>query len=119
MLKSGVPIGLTWAEEGQGRMGGPPWQFPERYLQNSPVFYLNKIETPLLINQGGMDLSPFQSDEIFVGLRRLGRKVVYVKYENEGHGIDHVPNRIDYWNRVIQWFASHLSPERQTHPSAR
>lgn len=111
MLKNGMPFGTSWAEEGQGRMGGPPWQFPDRYIQNSPVFYLNKIETPLLISQGGLDISPFHADEIFVGLRRLGKKVVYVRYENEGHGTEYYSNRIDYWNRVIQWFASHLSSD--------
>ena len=119
MLKNGMPFGVGWSEEGQGRMGGPPWQYPERYMQNSPVFYLNKIETPLLISHGGMDLSPFHSDEIFVGLRRLGRKVVYVKYENEGHGIEYYSNKIDYWNRVIEWFRSHLKRERQTQPNPR
>ena len=100
-------------------MGVPPWEFPERYIQNSPVFYLHKVQTPLLINHGGMDLSPFHSDEIFVGLRRLGKKVIYVRYENEGHGIEYYGNRVDYWNRVIDWFSSHLNPERQTQPSAR
>jgi dipeptidyl aminopeptidase/acylaminoacyl peptidase len=110
MLKNGTAFGVGWAEEGQGRMGGPPWQFPERYVQNSPLFYLDKVQTPLLISQGGMDISPFLSDEVFVGLRRLGRKVVYVRYENEGHGIELYDNRVDYLNRVIEWFGSHLSP---------
>jgi dipeptidyl aminopeptidase/acylaminoacyl peptidase len=114
MLKNGMPFGVSWAEEGQGRMGGPPWQFPDRYTQNSPVFYLNKIETPLLINQGGMDIAPFQADEVFVGLRRLNRKVVYVRYENEAHGIEYYSNRIDYWNRVLEWFASHVNVAGQT-----
>lgn len=113
MLKNGTAFGVGWAEEGQGRMGGPPWQFPERYIQNSPLFYLDKVQTPLLISQGGMDMTPFLSDEIFVGLRRLGRKVVYVRYENEGHGIELYSNRVDYLNRVIEWFAS-LMPQRST-----
>jgi dipeptidyl aminopeptidase/acylaminoacyl peptidase len=109
LLKSGVPLGVGWAEEGQGLMGGPPWEFPDRYVKNSPVFYLDKVRTPLLINQGGMDITPFQSDEVFVGLRRLGKKAVYVRYENEGHGIAFYPNRVDYWNRMIEWFDSNLN----------
>jgi dipeptidyl aminopeptidase/acylaminoacyl peptidase len=113
MLKNGTPFGVGWAEKGQGRMGGPPWEFPQRYVQNSPIFYLDKVQTPLLIYQGGMDISPFHSDEIFVGLRRLGKKVAYVRYENEGHGIEHCSNRIDYWNRALEWFASHLGRPTQ------
>jgi len=119
MLKNGMALGVGWAEDGQGRMGAPPWQVPERYIQNSPVFYLDRVQTPLLISQGGMDVSPFQSDEIFVGLRRLGKNVVYVRYENEGHGIEHYSNRIDYWNRVIDWFASHLNPTQDVQPRSR
>jgi len=119
MLKSGMSFGVSWAEEGQGRMGGPPWQFPERYVQNSPIFYFDKVQTPLLIIQGGLDISPFQSDEIFIGLRRLGKKVLYVRYENEGHGIEHYANRIDYWNRILEWIASHVHPEGQTKSISR
>lgn len=118
MLKNGRASGVGWAEEGQGRMGGPPWQFPERYVQNSPAFFLNKIETPLLISQGGKDVYPFQANEIFVGLRRLGKKVVYVRYENEAHGIEDPSNRIDYWNRNLKWFESHLRPAAQRQPSS-
>lgn len=114
MLRNGAPFGVSWAEEGQGRMGGPPWEFPDRYVHNSPLFYLDKVQTPLLISQGGMDISPFHSDEIFVGLRRLGKKVVYVRYENEGHGVEHPSNRIDHWNRILKWFELHLrSAQRQ------
>jgi len=72
----------------------------------------------LLISQGGMDVSPFQADEIFVGLRRLGKRVVYVRYEYEGHGVEHPSNRIDYWNRILEWFASNLRPAAQQQPSS-
>lgn len=119
LLKNGVPLGVGWAEHGQGAMGGPPWEFPDRYIKNSPVFYLDKVKTPLLINQGGMDVTPFQSEEAFVGLRRLGKKVVYVRYENEGHGIELFSNRVDYWNRLIDWFDSHLNTTGRVVPSAR
>jgi len=119
LTKAGMSLSVGWSEEGQGRMGGPPWELPERYIQNSPVFYLNKVQTPLLINQGGMDLSTHQSEEVFVGLRRLGKEVVYVLYENEGHGIDYFENRVDYWNRVINWFDSHLNAGGRPAPSTR
>jgi dipeptidyl aminopeptidase/acylaminoacyl peptidase len=114
MLKNGMPLSVGWAEQGQGHMGGPPWEFPDRYVKNSPVFYFDKIQTPLLINQGGMDMYPFESDAVFVGLRRLGKNVVYVRYENEGHGIELYTNRVDYWNRLIEWFDSHLNMNGQS-----
>jgi dipeptidyl aminopeptidase/acylaminoacyl peptidase len=108
MMKSGATFGVGWAEQGQGRMGGTPWEFRERYIQNSPLFYLDRVQTPLLITQGALDLSPFLSDEVFVGLRRLGKEVTYAKYEGEGHGIEGYANKTDYWNRLIAWFDQHL-----------
>jgi len=108
MMKSGDTFGVGWAEEGQGRMGGTPWEFRERYIENSPVFYLDRVQTPLFISQGALDTDTFLSDEIFVGLRRLGKEVLYAKYEGEGHGIEGYANKIDYWNRMIGWFDLHL-----------
>lgn len=86
MDKSGTAFGTSIAEQGQGKLGGTPWQFRDRYVENSPIFYLDRIETPLLLVHGAADTTaaPFLSDEIFVGLRRLGKEVVYAKYEGEG-----------------------------------
>jgi len=117
MRADGSSVGIDWSEQGPGLMGGTPWQFRDRYLENSPVFFLDRVKTPLLIIQGGLDqtVPPFLSDEIFVDLRRLGKEVVYAKYAQE----DHEPNgwrygdQVDYMNRIISWFDEHLKkPEK-------
>lgn len=109
MSTQGTSWGIAWAEEGQGRMGGSPWEFRERYIENSPVFYLDRVQTPLLIVHGTLDrLSSSLSDEIFVGLQRLGKEVTYAKYEGEGHAILAFANQSDWCNRVIAWFDEHL-----------
>lgn len=115
MSKQGTSWAVAWAEEGQGRMGGSPWEFRERYIENSPIFYLDRVQTPLLIVHGTLDLgmSSFISDEIFVGLRRLGKDVTYAKYEGEGHGILAFANQSDWCNRVIAWFDEHLKNKSQ------
>lgn len=93
-------------------MGGSPWQFPSRYIENSPVFALDKVETPLLILHGAADrrVSAYLADEVFVDLRRLGKEAEYVKYEGEGHSTMQwsVANLQDYWSRLIAWFDEHL-----------
>jgi dipeptidyl aminopeptidase/acylaminoacyl peptidase len=101
---------LPWAEEGQGRMGGTPWEVRERYIENSPVFYLDRVETPLLIVQGETDAAPYLADQVFTGLRRLGKPVEYARYEGEGHSeaLWSRPNQMDYLNRVLAWFARYL-----------
>jgi dipeptidyl aminopeptidase/acylaminoacyl peptidase len=99
-----------WAEKGQGGMGGTPWQYQQRYVENSPVFYLDAVQTPLLIVHGLADWNspPFVSDEVFVDLRRLGKQAEYVTYDGENHNILGYANQIDYCNRMIAWFDGHL-----------
>lgn len=115
MAKDGSAFGTALSELSQrvGWMGGTPWQFRDRYVENSPVFYLDKVETPLLIVHGSSDttVAPFLGDEIFVGLRRLGKEVVYVKYEGEGHSpLDwSYADQVDFCNRIIAWFNLHLA----------
>lgn len=108
----GTNYGLAWSESGQGRMGGSPWEFRERYLENSPIFYLDRVQTPLLIIHGSEDraVSAYLADEVFTGLRRLGKTVTYVRYEGEDHweGTWTRANQVDALNRVLSWFDRHL-----------
>jgi dipeptidyl aminopeptidase/acylaminoacyl peptidase len=112
MAGDGSAYGIAFEEGGQGLMGGPPWQLRDRYIENSPIFYLDRITTPLLIVHGGNDkaVDPFLAAEVFVGLRRLGRKAEYAKYEGEDHAelTWSYANQLDYCNRMINWFDLHL-----------
>lgn len=112
LTDNGFSHSTGWAEAGQGGMVGHPWEFRERYIENSPIFYLDRVQTPLLlIHSAGDDAVPAaQSEEVFVALRRLGKEVTYVKYGGETHweGLWGSPNVADYWNRVISWFDDHL-----------
>ena len=93
-------------------MGGHPWEFRERYLENSPFFYLNRVETPLLIIHGAEDeaVPSYLADEIFTALRRLGKTVTYARYTGEDHweGSWSYPNQLDALRRSIAWFDKHL-----------
>lgn len=109
------PSGAAFAtslEHGQDAMGGSVWEFRERYIENSPVFYLDRVDTPLLVVHGGSDtiVAPFLGDEIFVDLRRLGKEVEYARYEGEGHSPLYwsYANQDDFCHRVIAWLGSHL-----------
>ena len=118
MTHSGATFAPAWAETGQGSMGGTPWEFRERYIENSPFFYLDRVETPLLLIHGSEDgaASPFNADQVFVGLRRLGKQVEYAKYLGEEHtesGWGYA-NQIDYLTRIINWFDKHLKSTSQS-----
>jgi dipeptidyl aminopeptidase/acylaminoacyl peptidase len=91
-------------------MGGTLWQYRDRYIDNSPVFDLNHVETPLLIVHGARDESvPVHfADEIYVDLRRLNQEVEYRKYTEEAHGIFGAADTMDYWTATLRWFDTHL-----------
>jgi len=99
----------VWESNARTRFGSP-WIAREKYLENSPVFYLDRVETPLLIVHGSKDfaVAPFLADEIFVDLRRLGKTVVYAKYEGEGHAIEGYHNQLDFVGRMVAWLDEYL-----------
>ena len=112
MTPDGSASAIGWSETGQGRMAGTPWQYRSRYLENSPIFYFDRIQTPVLVVQGALDATnPVHlADQVFVALRRLGKDVAYARYEGEEHwqGTWRPANVVDYWNRVIEWLGQHL-----------
>jgi dipeptidyl aminopeptidase/acylaminoacyl peptidase len=91
---------------------GSLWEKREQFIENSPLFYLDRVQTPLLIVQGTADLQvqAFISDEVFVSLRFLGKEVQYDKYGGEGHGATDwsYANQLDYLERMISWFDTRL-----------
>ena len=116
MDSDGTAFGTSVEETGQGLMGGTPWEHRERYIENSPVFYFDRMTTPLLVVHGAQDttVATFLGDQIFVSLRRLGREVEYARYEGEGHIILGDANRRDVCNRMIEWFDRHLKGPEET-----
>jgi dipeptidyl aminopeptidase/acylaminoacyl peptidase len=94
-------------------LGAPPWQDPMRYIRNSPLFFADKIDTPLLVMQSDFDAFPLdQSAEIFSALYRLRKEAVYVTYWGEGHGNLSPANIRDMWSRIFQWYDQHLNIAR-------
>jgi RNA polymerase sigma factor (sigma-70 family) len=104
---------IGWSEYGQGRMEGTLWEQKQRYIENSPAFHLEKVETPLLLLHGEEDVlpPPAQSKEMFAGLRRLDKSVSLVLYPGEGHHyVQHWRHASisDYWGRILEWFDRYL-----------
>lgn len=109
---SGDAVAVGWSEQGQGKMGGTPWQYRDRYIDNSPFFFLDKVETPLLLVHGSQDITvpPHLADEIFVGLRRLGKDVTYLRYTQAGHweGDWQYADMRDEFQRILEFLAASL-----------
>lgn len=94
------------------RLGVQPWQDPDRYIQNSPIFFADRITTPLLIVHSDFDSFPLgQSDEIFNALYRQRKEASYAIYWGETHGNLSPANIRDFWRRILDWFDARLCPE--------
>ncbi|HJP94153.1 MAG TPA: prolyl oligopeptidase family serine peptidase [Pyrinomonadaceae bacterium] len=105
MTDTGVSV---YTGEMVQRTGGSLWEKRDKFIENSPIFYFDRVQTPLLIIQGTGDrqVTVARSDEVFVSLRFLDKEVEYARYAGEPHGVTEwsFPNQVDYLNRVIAWF---------------
>jgi acetyl esterase/lipase len=104
-------IFMMWLfENGQARMGRPPWEDLGRYLRNSPIFYADRVDTPLLIIQGDMDyVAMQQGEEFFNALYRQGKRAEFVRYWGEGHVLESPANIADMWQKLLGWFDEFLA----------
>ncbi len=102
-------------EHQQSRIGGSLWEKPLNYLENSPLFNLHKVETPVLLLHNDKDGAvPFeQGIELFTGLRRLQKPTWLLNYNEEPHWPVKLPNRIDFQTRMQQFFDHYLLGEPQ------
>ncbi len=90
-------------------LGAKPWEDPQRYIRNSPLFNAHKMSTPLLIMHSDFDLFPLgQSEEIFSAMYRLRREATFVTYWGEGHGNLSPANVRDMWSRIFRWYNERL-----------
>jgi dipeptidyl aminopeptidase/acylaminoacyl peptidase len=97
-------------EHTQSRIGGTLWEKPELYMENSPVFNLDKISTPVLILQNDSDghVPWYQGIEFFVAMRRLGKKAWMLNYPGEPHWPQKLQLRKDLNIRMQQFFDFYL-----------
>ena len=125
--ESGAPVvnmisaynGIRWQtglsrqfqyEHTQSRIGGTPWDYPQRYYDNSPIYNLDKVNTPLLILHNDADghVPWYQGIEFFTSLRRLGKPSWLLNYNGEPHWPLKMQNRKDFNIRMAQFFDYYL-----------
>lgn len=111
--------GIRWAsglsrmfqyERTQSRIGGSLWEYPLRYLENSPIFTVDKITTPVLILHNDEDgaVPWYQGIEFFTALRRLDKPAWMLNYNGEPHWPLKWHNRRDFNIRLQQFFDHYL-----------
>lgn len=97
-------------EQGQSRIGGDLWSKTNEYIANSPVFFADRVNTPLLIMHNDADgaVPWYQGIEMFMALRRLEKPVWMLQYNGEAHNIRARNNRKDITRRLQQFFDHYL-----------
>ncbi|MCC6701715.1 MAG: S9 family peptidase [Fluviicola sp.] len=97
-------------EHQQSRIGKTIWEAPELYIENSPIFHLPKVQTPLLIMHNDQDgaVPWYQGIELYTGLRRLQKPVWMLNYNGDDHNLMKNPNRVDLSIRMRQYFDYYL-----------
>lgn len=97
-------------ERTQSRIGRTLWEDRQAYIDNSPLFFADRIRTPLLILHNDNDgaVPWYQGIELFMALRRLERPAWLVNYNGEPHGISKEENRRDFAVRMQQFFDHYL-----------
>lgn len=127
--ESGAPVsnmtsaygGVRWSsglvramqyERGQSRLGKSLWEEGglDIYIENSPLFFADKVNTPLLIMTSDTDGSVpwYQSIELFSALRRLSKPVWMLQYHNETHDLSNRENCKDFSVRMMEFFDHYL-----------
>src|SRR5260370_23210639 len=98
----------------QMRIGVPPWNKPQAYIDNSPGYHLDHVTTPLLMLEGLSDTgwnNVAQSEHLFSALNWLGKSVEYRRYPGEEHAPDcwSPVNKREDGVRTFDWFSDYIS----------
>ncbi|TXE08749.1 prolyl oligopeptidase family serine peptidase [Algoriphagus aquimarinus] len=97
-------------EQTQSRIGGTLWEKPLYYLENSPLFFMDRVKTPVLIMHNDEDGSVpwYQGIEMFMALKRLNQPAWLLQYNGEDHNLVQRKNRKDLSVRLSQFFDHYL-----------
>lgn len=97
-------------EATQSRLSGSLWEARQDYIENSPLFYADKVDTPLLIMHGDEDEAVpwYQSIEYYLALRRNGKNAIFLQYRGEPHHPQKYANKLDYSIRMMEFFDHYL-----------
>jgi dipeptidyl aminopeptidase/acylaminoacyl peptidase len=101
-------------EKSQSRIGATLWEKPSLYIENSPLFHLKKVTTPLVVMANDNDgaVPWYQGIEMFTAMRRLNKKVWMLNYNGEAHNLVERKNRKDIQIREQQFFDWLLKGEK-------
>jgi dipeptidyl aminopeptidase/acylaminoacyl peptidase len=90
-----------------------PWNNPDLYVKQSPLFNADKINTPILLTHGMQDTNvPVgESIQMYTALKILGKPVEFIQVKDENHGVANYKRRIEWNNSIMAWFSKWLKDD--------
>ena len=90
-----------------------PWTREDLYVDQSPLYRADKINTPLLLVHGDADTNvPFnESVQLFTALKLLGKETAFVAVKGENHHILDYKKRLEWQDTIWAWFAKWLQDD--------
>jgi dipeptidyl aminopeptidase/acylaminoacyl peptidase len=95
---------------------GLPWQNTQAWMKISPFYRFDKIVTPTLVMGGDADMNVpiLGGEQLYQGLKRLGRETELVIYPGESHSIRRPSFQKDRFERYIAWYGKYLKAKTAT-----
>ena len=87
-----------------------PYDKPELVWARSPMAHTKKASTATLLIHGLDDtrVPPEQAKELYRALRHARVTTELVLYPREGHGLGERAHQIDFMQRFVKWFDTHV-----------
>lgn len=90
-----------------------PWEHLQRYMEFSPITYVENMHTPLLIlHQENDHRCPIsQGEMLYTALKWLRREVVFVRFPDESHGMSRggqPRHRVERLDLIVDWYNRHI-----------
>jgi dipeptidyl aminopeptidase/acylaminoacyl peptidase len=109
LINSIPPYWSTFLATFHERVGNPETE--EEFLKSrSPLFFVDRIQIPMLIAQGANDprVKQAESEQIVAAMREKGIDHEYLLFEDEGHGFARPENRLKFYAAAERFLAKHL-----------
>lgn len=90
-----------------------PWNARDIYVEQSPLFHADKINTPILFLHGSVDTNvPVgESIQMFTALKLLGKETAFIQVNGQNHQIFDYKKRAEWNNTIYAWFAKYLKEQ--------
>jgi len=104
----------VWRRSHRAREYGDPVKDRDLLRSISPIHKIDRVKAPLIVIHGKNDprVPVGEAEQIVRTVRQQGGTVDYLLFEDEGHGVAKLPNRIRAYEAIAAFLERHLLKER-------